>query len=138
MLGRVRRALTPVNESKWVAGVGVLLLNVLGRSPKIHLTASQRSVVDGIFGEQVFIFTAAFVTTRDVVTSLLLTAVFYAVVQLFRYAYPGKTSGQAQGGQTNNGVSNEAIGHALDVLEKAYQDRRRRAMYKGGQPWQLF
>ena len=131
---RLYSALSPVNESKWIAGVAVILLNILGRSPKIYLTSSQRSVVDGLFGEEVFVFTAAFVTTRDVIASLLITAVFYAGARLFRREYPEPDSPDSPEG----GVSNREIGQALDVLEKAYQDRLRRIIYKGGAPWQLF
>jgi hypothetical protein len=131
---RLRSALTPVNESKWIAGIAVILLNVLGRTPKIHLTSGQRSVVDRLFGEEVFVFTAAFVTTRDVIESLLITAVFYAGARLFRHEYPEPDSPTAPEG----GVTNQAIGQALDTLEKAYQDRLRRIIYKGGALWQLF
>lgn len=128
IIKRAQALFTPVNESKWAMGTAVLLLNVLARSPKISLTDGERGALDRVFGEEVFVFTVAFTTTRDVLVSLLLTAVFYVVMQVAR-------SGTVRTEPTTQGnVTNAKIGHALDVLEAAYGERQ--AHYYGGRPWQ--
>jgi hypothetical protein len=126
---RARTFFTPVNESKWAMGTAVLLLNVLARSPKISLTDGERGTLDRVLGEEVFVFTVAFTTTRDVLVSLLLTVVFYGVM---RVARGGSKSAKPT---TQGNVSNEQIGNALDVLEAAYGERQ--THYYGGRPWQV-
>ena len=129
---RINSLFTPLNESKWAMGIAVLLLNILARSPKIVLTEGERGSLDRILGEEVFVFTVAFTTTRDVVVSLLLTVVFYIVMSVMRGRQSEHGAAQDPGGGL---VSNQEIGQALDVLERAYSERQ--THYYGGRPWQV-
>jgi hypothetical protein len=65
-----------VNSSKFTAGIAMLMLNVGSKYVSIGLSKSQEAYLTSSLARQILIFSATFVGTKDIVTSILLTIVF--------------------------------------------------------------
>ena len=65
-----------LNDSKYTAGIAMLMLNVGSKYISIGLSESQEAYLTSSVARQLLIFSVAFIGTKDVLTSLLLTIVF--------------------------------------------------------------
>ena len=65
-----------LNDSKFTAGISMLMLNIGSKYISIGLTDSQEAYLTSNLARQILIFSVAFIGTRDVVTSLILMVVF--------------------------------------------------------------
>ena len=72
--------LESINGSKLFAGLMMIFLNIGSRFITIDLSQTQKEFLTNSILRQVLIFAISFVATRDVVTSLILTAVFTILV----------------------------------------------------------
>jgi hypothetical protein len=69
-----------VNGSKLFVGLMMIFLNIGSKFITIELSDTQKSYLTNSILRQVLIFAVAFVGTRDIVTALILTAVFTILV----------------------------------------------------------
>lgn len=65
-----------INGSNLAMGLAMLLLNVGSKYIEIKLSATQEQALRNALGRELLIFAVVFTATRDIVTSLLLTAAF--------------------------------------------------------------
>jgi len=65
-----------LNDSKYTAGIAMLMLNIGSKYISIGLSESQEAYLTSSVARQLLIFSVAFIGTKDVLTSLLLTIVF--------------------------------------------------------------
>jgi len=65
-----------LNNSKFFAGIVMLLLNIGARHMTINLSKTQEDFLRYNVAKEIVIFAMAWVGTRDLVTSLLVTAAF--------------------------------------------------------------
>ena len=65
-----------LNDSKFTAGISMLMLNIGSKYISIGLTDSQEAYLTSNLARQILIFSVAFIGTRDVVTSLILMVLF--------------------------------------------------------------
>ena len=65
-----------INESKFMAGIAMLMLNIGSRYVSIGLSKSQEEYLTTSLARQMLIFSVAFIGTKDLVISLVLTIVF--------------------------------------------------------------
>jgi hypothetical protein len=79
-MGHVGGALDALNSSTFFAGVMIMLANLGSRYIVLELSKTQEEFLSSEFMRKFFIFTAAFVATRNIVTSFILTAVFTILV----------------------------------------------------------
>ena len=65
-----------VNDSKFMAGVAMLMLSIGSKYISIGLSESQEAYLTSSLARQLLIFSVAFIGTKDVITSLILTVIF--------------------------------------------------------------
>jgi hypothetical protein len=126
-----------LNNSKFFAGVIMILLNVGSKFISIQFSKSTEEYLKMSLSKQILVFAMAWMGTRDIVTALLLTAVFvilsdhifneespYCMVPqqhrvLDKLAKAADTSGDGL-------ISEEEINSAIQVLEKAKKEKQTR------------
>ena len=116
-----------INSSKLLAGLGMIFLNLLSKYVVIDLSKSQEAFIRNTVSREILIFVIAFVGTREIITSLLITAslailsgtIFNAQSRLcvlpHKYRYLDKIVDTNKDGH----VSNKEIKEAKDILYKA-------------------
>ena len=103
-----------LNSSKLFAGLMMIFLNIGSKFVTIELSSNQKQFLANSILRQVLVFAVAFVGTRDLVVSLILTAVFTILVDgLLHESSPisilPKSSGSASG-VVDTGSSNGPFG----------------------------
>jgi len=69
-----------LNDSKFFAGIIMLIMNIGSKYIVVELSHSQESFMKYTLGRLLLIFSILWIGTRDIVTSLLLTALFVLLV----------------------------------------------------------
>lgn len=69
-----------LNNSKYLFGIFVIILNILSKYISVKFTKVQEAYIKNLLGRQLLIFTVAFVASRDVVVSLMLTIAFIVFI----------------------------------------------------------
>ena len=72
--------LETLNSSKLFAGLMMIFLNIGSKFVTIELSSNQKQFLANSILRQVLVFAVAFVGTRDLLVSLILTAVFTILV----------------------------------------------------------
>ena len=75
-LGVAQNSLNSLNNSKFFAGIVMLMLNVGARYYTVSLNKTQEDFLRYNLARELIIFAMAWVSTRDIVTSILVTASF--------------------------------------------------------------
>ena len=65
-----------LNNSKFLAGIVMLLLNIGSRYIELGLTKTQEQALRNGVGRELLIFAVVFIGTHDVIISILMTAAF--------------------------------------------------------------
>ena len=68
--------LNNLNNSKFLTGLIVILLNVGGKYVSVNLSKSQEHYFKSIIGDHLIILAACWMATRDIILSLILTGIF--------------------------------------------------------------
>jgi hypothetical protein len=76
IVSSIKKATMSLNNSKFFAGIVMLLLNVGARHMTINLSKTQEDFLRYNVAKELVIFAMAWVGTRDLVTSLLVTSAF--------------------------------------------------------------
>lgn len=114
-----------VEQSRWFLGAAALLLPILSKAERIRVTDFQKALLENEYIDLLFVFTLAFTTTRDLLVSLMLTVLFYIMMNhLLHTDSPYSLLSQNERKGKKSDVSNAQIGAALDVLEKAHRERQ--------------
>tara|TARA_B100001059_G_C17728331_1_gene524747 strand:+ start:432 stop:866 length:435 start_codon:yes stop_codon:yes gene_type:complete len=66
----------PINNSKLLAGLGMIILNLFSKYVVLDLSKSQEAFIRNTITRELLIFVISFVGTRDLLLSLFLTATF--------------------------------------------------------------
>ncbi len=122
-----------LNNSKFFAGVVMILLNVGSKFIAIQFSRSTEEYLKMNVTKQLLVFAMAWMGTRDIYTALVLTAVFTILSDhLFNEespycCVPHKYRVLAKlVDQNNDGVvTDQEINDAIAVLEKAKRDKQR-------------
>lgn len=72
----ISNGINSLNNSKFVIGVMMLLLNIGSKYIELGLTKTQEQAIRNALGREVLIFAIVFMGSRDIVTSTLMTAAF--------------------------------------------------------------
>lgn len=72
----IYKFLSIVNDNKFFAGVIMLTMNIGSKYVSIKLSKTQENYVKYSLGRQILVFAILWMGTRDIFTSLVLTAVF--------------------------------------------------------------
>lgn len=122
-----------INSSAYFSGIMMLLLNIGSKYITIDLSKNQEQLFKNNIMRQILIFSIIWIGTKDIIVSLVLTAVF---VILADYLFNEKSSfciipdymkriEKAMDINNDNNVSDSEIRQAIQVLEKAKQDKNR-------------
>ena len=75
-----------LNQNKYIYAFMMILLNIGARYIEIDLDKTHRQFLSSKIIRRILIFTVAFIATRDVIASLIITSCFVIIVlNLFNY-----------------------------------------------------
>jgi hypothetical protein len=120
-----------LNNSKFFAGVVMILLNVGSKFIAIQFSKSTEEYLKLNVTKQLLVFAMAWMGTRDIYTALVLTAVFTILSDhLFNEESPYccvpdkyKILSKLVDENSDGNVSDEEINNAIAILEKAKRDK---------------
>lgn len=120
-----------LNNSKFFAGVVMILLNIGSKFIAIQFSRSTEEYLKLNITKQILVFAMAWMGTRDIYTALILTAVFTVLSDhLFNEespycVVPKKYRILAKFIDSNNdgSVSEQEINDAISILEKARREK---------------
>ena len=126
--------LKSLNNSKFFAGLVMIMLNIGSKYVTIELSKSQEEYLKNNVGRQLLIFAISWMGSRDILIALALTAIFTILTQhLFNEEsalciIPRKYRNYEHllDLDSNNEVSDEEIKKAREVLEKVRKKTERR------------
>ena len=127
-----------INESKFVIGIAMILLNIGSKYVDFKFTKAQEQMLRNGIAREILIFTIVFMGTRDILYAILLTAAF---IILSEYVFNEKSEYcmvpnkfkqiSALIDTSNDGiVTPEEEARALIVLKKAEKNRDRNMHHK--------
>ena len=131
--GYINHHIMYLNNSKFFAGVIMILLNIGSKFIQIQFSKSTEEYMKWTISKQLLVFSMAWMGTRDIYTSLVLTAVFTILSDhLFneespyccvpdKYRILAKLIDENKDSQVND----EEINNAINILEKAKKDKTR-------------
>ena len=130
MLKNIYNNLKSLNNSKYFAGLIMIMMNIGSKYITIKLSKTQEQYFKTSIARQILIFSIFWMATKDIFTSLILTAVFYVLTAHFfnenskMCLLPARWKRVQNALDTNRDgkVSNEEIDKALKVLEKARRE----------------
>ena len=132
ILSYINEYIQYLNNSKFFAGVIMILLNIGSKFISIQFSKSTEEYLKMSLSKQILVFAMAWMGTRDIVTALLLTAVFVILSEhIFNEDSPYCMVPQqhrvlAKLADTDGDgiVSEEELSAAIQVLEKARKEKQ--------------
>jgi len=129
---RVHANILSLNNSKFFAGIVMIMLNVLSKFVSVRLSDTAEEYLKMGITTQILIFSIAWMGTRDIYISLVLTAVF---VVLSDHLFNEKSSyciipeqyrklSSAADANRDGRLTQEEIDNAVKVLTRARQERQ--------------
>jgi hypothetical protein len=76
VLSNAKEALNSLNNSKFFAGLVMLMMNVGSRYYTVSLSKTQKDFIRYNLAREFIIFAMSWIATRDIVTSIMITASF--------------------------------------------------------------
>lgn len=127
-----------INESKFVIGLAMILLNIGSKYVDFKFTKTQEQLLRNGIAREILIFTIVFMGTRDILYAILLTAAFiilseYVFNEKSKYCLvPARMKELTALIDTDkdNYISPEEEQRALDVLKKAERNRDKNMQHK--------
>ena len=80
-LNPVMYYINSLNNSKFFAGMVMIMLNIGSKYITIKLSKTQEAYLRNSIGHQILVFAICWMGTRDIITSLILTTVFIVLTQ---------------------------------------------------------
>jgi hypothetical protein len=129
---QLRSGLTNINDSKYFAGLAMIMLNIGSRYVTLHISKSQEELLKNTLARQLLIFSIAWLGSRDIITSLILTSTFiilsdYLLNEESQICILPKHLRSIQSAMDTNedGVIDETeINQAIKLLEKAKKTKK--------------
>lgn len=137
MLGYLNSKVMYLNNTKFFAGIIMILLNIGSKFITIQFSKSTEEYMKYTVSKQLLVFSMAWMGTRDIYTALGLTAIFTVLSDhLFneesslcivphQYRVLHKLADTNQDGE----VSDQELNAAIAVMEKARRDKQRKQQY---------
>ena len=79
ILGKIGGALASLNNSKFFAGLVMIMMNIGSKYISIKLTKSQEQYLKNNIAKQMLIFAIAWMATKDILVALAITAIFHVL-----------------------------------------------------------
>ena len=134
MLKNIMQYLGYLNNSKFFAGLVMIMLNIGSKYVTVELSKSQEQYLKNNIGRQILIFAISWMGSRDILTALALTAIFTILTDhLFNEEsalciIPRKYRRYEHllDLDKDNVVTEEEIKKAQEILEKAKRKEQKR------------
>jgi len=138
MIGVVLEYLKALNNSKFFAGVVMIIMNIGSKYVTIELSKNQEQYLKNNIGRQFLIFAISWMGSRDILIALALTAIFTILADhLFNEQsklciIPRKYRRYEHllDLDKNNEVTEEELKHAKEVLERSRKKVERQGQLK--------
>ena len=126
MLSTVKQFLDILTNDKIIIGICIIFLNIASRYIDLKLTKNQELIVKKL-GKEVLIFFIAFIGTRDILVSIILTILYWILINLLLHEdsnlciLPDNLKKLHTIIDTNNDdkISKEELNNAYSILKKA-------------------
>ena len=126
MFGSFNNFLYNINESKILAAICMLLLNIGSKYIELNISDSQAEYMRNEIGREILIFAMVFVGTKDIILSIIVTAAFIALANtVFHEKSPYcvmpekyKKLNKAIDKNNDNVISNDELNQAYELLNK--------------------
>ena len=116
--------LSILNDNKFFAGVIMLTMNIGSKYVSIELSKTQENYVKYSLGRQILVFAILWMGTRDIFTSLVLTAIFILLADyLFNENSKYCLIPEKYKEITNKVVTNKEINEAINTLKNAQKNK---------------
>lgn len=80
-LNSIMYYINSLNNSKFFAGMIMIMLNIGSKYITIKLSKTQEAYLRNSIGHQILVFSICWMGTRDIITSLILTTIFIVLTQ---------------------------------------------------------
>ena len=128
MIKHVKHVAKHLNNSRYFAGIVMLMLNIVSKYVTVEFSKTQQEYLRSTVSRQVMVFIIAFMGTKDIYTSLALTAFF---VILADYLFNDQSrfciirNRLKAGVDTNSDgvISDDEVDKAVAILNKAKAQR---------------
>jgi hypothetical protein len=138
MLDKIKFYMNKLNNSKFLAGIVMLLLNVGTKYIEIGLSKTQEEALRNALSRELLIFSIIFMGTHDIILSILMTAAFIILSQyLFndnsKYCIISTKMNKIKRAVDLNKddiISEEEEKRALEVLEKSKKQKQKQNQIK--------
>jgi|SRR6056300_164890 hypothetical protein len=81
MITKIKENLASLNNSKFFAGLVMIMLNIGSKYITIELSKTQEEYLKNHIARQILIFSISWMGTRDILMSLALTAIFVVMTE---------------------------------------------------------
>lgn len=123
---KVFTSIDSVNGSRFFAGLVMIMMNIGSKYVNLKLSKNQEEFLRGAIARQILIFSIIWMGTRDIITSLILTAVFVILTDhLFneesRFCVVSKVVKKYKNVLDTDGdnvVSEKELEEAMKIVEK--------------------
>ena len=133
-LGVAQNSLNSLNNSKFFAGIVMLMLNLGARFYRVSLSKTQEDFLRYNLARELIIFAMAWVSTRDIITSILITAAFVVLTDYLlnedscacvipKRALDKQHMMRSRMEETGGRVTKEEERKAIETLEKARKQK---------------
>jgi hemerythrin superfamily protein len=134
MLNTIKYYANLLNNSKFFAGIVMIMLNIGSKYITIKLSKSQELYLRNTIARQLLIFSIIWMGTRDVLISLIMTAVFKVLTEhLFNeesslciIPHSMRKYEELLDDDKNGHITPEEVENATRILEKVKKRERRR------------
>jgi len=128
---QIYNSINSLNSSKFFAGLMMIFLNIGSKFVTLNLSKSQETYLRYIISRQVLIFAVAWMGTRDIIMSLILTSVFVILADFLtnensKFCVMPESYKKLHNliDKNNDGVlSEEEIAQSIKILEKAKKEK---------------
>ncbi len=130
-LGNVNNYINSLNNSKFFAGIVMIILNIGSRYIELKFSKTQESYLRMVLGRQILIFAIAWMGTRDIYLSLIVTLIFtlladFALNENSNFCLLPETFKTINSSLQNNNdfISEDDINKTIQTLEKLKTQKR--------------
>lgn len=76
ILNRIRNITSPINNSPYLSGITMIMLNIGSKYIEIGFSKTQEEALRAGLAREMLIFSMIFMATKDIIISILMTAAF--------------------------------------------------------------
>lgn len=132
---KVKRGIKQLNDSKVFAGLALVVMNIASKHVDVELTPAQKEIFKHTISKQLLIFAIAWVGSKDVLVSLLITIGYLVVFELLLNSksrfniLPEKLKRLENAIDLNNDgkIQPEELDKALELIKKYKEENKNKS-----------